>query len=178
MKLGIVGALRDERAKQISGSRILLGFQIKAGEIASEFGVGRSFIDRLKRGDSFLRFAFGRQQLAELKLCGGILRIGRNVFVQPGFGVGKALLLEIKADEAFDALIVSGFGKFQILLLSSGCIAGALCHAGDAELSFRVCGIELSGFLIRSDRILRLAFFHDLRQREPCRQRAPAGRRL
>ena len=95
MKLRVVGILRDKRTKQIGGSGVLFGFKIKAGEITSEFGIGRRFVERLKRGDRFLRFAFRGQQLAELKLRGGVLRIGGNVFVQPGFCFGKALLLEI-----------------------------------------------------------------------------------
>ena len=44
-----------------------------------------------------------------------------------------------------------GFRKLEILLLSGGSVARSLCHAGDAELSFRVCGIEFSRFLVGSE---------------------------
>ena len=46
--------------------------------------------------------------------------------MQPGFCVGKALLLEVETDKTFNAVIVSGCSKFQILLLSDSSIASAL----------------------------------------------------
>ena len=64
MKLRVVGALSDQRAKQVSGGGILFGFQIKAGESASEFGIGSGFVERLKRSDGFLRFSFSGLELA------------------------------------------------------------------------------------------------------------------
>ena len=64
MKLRVGGTLRDQRSKQISGSRVLFVFKIEAGENASEFGVRRSFVQRLKCGDGFLRLAFRSLELA------------------------------------------------------------------------------------------------------------------
>src|ERR1051326_7281818 len=107
MKLCIFRVLRDERAKQISGGGILLGFQIESGEITRYFGIWRGFIEPVKCGDGFLRFALCGLELAQLKLRGCILRIGSQVFLQPGFSVREALLLEVEADETFDTVIVS-----------------------------------------------------------------------
>jgi hypothetical protein len=64
MKLRICWALRDQRSKEVSGGRILFGFKIEAGKGATEFGIGRCFIEWFKCGDGFLRLAFSGLEFA------------------------------------------------------------------------------------------------------------------